>query len=274
MWLATTISDGIAVVIFATMLFLLLYGIVVVVKAVSRWVFRMPNPSRVDSLELYVEHNDYADDGDEDGDLLQRFLLHANETLVESKAGHLSGVEELANEELLAFEGRDVDEIWIVLEDVVNRGCPKRPLRVVLHTGGRKGDTRTIESIAWQPDPEYRLEWTPPAEKSETWDRVGDWGRMLSFLGIAGLLGWNVIRRLHGKSENGFRETIPGAVFAWLVGSVLVIGLSITLIVSIRSRVILKRRGFPSGDTPTENTLKHVLLLVILIFAAVLFLSI
>ena len=63
-----------------------------------------------------------------------------------------------------------------------------------------------------------------------------------------------------------------GMFLAYVVGIILVTGLSIGLVSNIRIKAILKAAGFPSEDSSISSTLKYVLLIVIAIFGLILLL--
>ena len=69
MWIAdTTASDGIAIMAFATVLFLILFGIVSLAKWILRLLSGKPNPARMETVVLVLECKEFKDDeGDESG---------------------------------------------------------------------------------------------------------------------------------------------------------------------------------------------------------------
>jgi hypothetical protein len=77
-----------------------------------------------------------------------------------------------------------------------------------------------------------------------------------------------------GQTENEFMNTGLGMLLAYLVGALLVSGLSLFLICSIRFRAFSKTSGFPNpyADSPTSRALMYVLLIVFALFGLILFL--
>jgi predicted cobalt transporter CbtA len=56
MWIAeTSTSDGIAIVLFATVLFLILFGIVAIVKWIFRLITGKPDPTKLETLVLVLK---------------------------------------------------------------------------------------------------------------------------------------------------------------------------------------------------------------------------
>ena len=272
-WIAATkSSDVVAILIFATVLFLILFGIVSLVKWIVRLIGRKPNPAKVQTAILVFDSESRADDEDEEDEELVRFARFLHSKLSGKNAGRFAGSIAGDGESLLCFEGPDANRIWEILSDDVKDCAPVRPLRVILRQTRKKSGERTIDPVPWHPVRQFDYQEPAETEIPEKGLRLSWYGERLSITGIIGISGWNILRNCSGKSENEFRDTPLGDVSAYLVGGILVLGLSMTLISSLRIRALTKSEDSMSWETPMENSLKYVLLIVIAIFGLILFL--
>lgn len=266
MWLAdTSLADGIAVVIFATMLFSLLLGAVVLV----RWAFRVICGRSAPEAVILVFPIGCPEKENEDGNEdWENFAWFLHTKLRENQLGHFAGLSYEGEELLLLFKGEDANQIWQILHADAKDKAPEMPLRVILERSKKNGGQRIIETVPWQPAstplPRGALPSIP-----ETWNRLSLYSRVLTVAGIGGLFSWGILRKFLKVTENEFRNTVLGDYSAWVIGILLVAGLSLKWVCSIRIRSIEKQAGFPTGESPTSVILKYVLLLVVLVFGLV-----
>jgi hypothetical protein len=192
MWIAdTTVSDGIAIVAFATVLFLILFGIVSLAKWNLRLLSGKPNPARMETVVLVLECKEFEDDeGDEKvyGDI-RNFALYLQSKLAKEKAGHYSEINQVDDELFLCFEGPDANRIWDLLNVEIEAYSPAKPQRAILEHTRNGGGTRVLEPIAWQPGRKLDFQPLPEVGIPEKWLRLSLYGQMLSILGFSGLIG-------------------------------------------------------------------------------------
>jgi hypothetical protein len=277
MWIAkTSAADGIAAVVFGTVLFLILFGFVTLVKWIFRLITGKPDPAKMESAILVLEYEsrENATEDDEREDYedcedIKKFALYLHSKLAEKQAGHLAGIDHEDNELFLCFVGADANRICESLNAEVTNYSPSKPQRVILKRAKKNGGTRIMDHLPWQPD--HKLEFQPPPEMvlTEVWIRLSGISRVLTKSGLLGLLGWGIFRVSRGQAENEFMATGLGMFLAYLIGTVLVSGLSLALACNIRIRTMTKAAGFPHDDAPISNTLKHVLLVVLAIFGLI-----
>ena len=269
MWLAdTSLSDAIAVVIFATVLFSLLLGAVVLVRWAFRVIRRRSAPEAVILVFPTGCPEEENEDGNEDRENLENFAWFLHTKLRENQLGHFAGFSYVGEEILVPFEGADANRIWQIFHAEAKDKAPKMPQRVILEHSKKNGGQRIIDMVPWQlastPLPRPTLPSIP-----ETWIRLSFYSQVLTIGAIGGLFSWGIVRKLMKLTENEFRDTILGDYSAWVIGILLIAGLSSKWVCSIRIRSIEKQAGFPTGESSTSVILKYVLLLVALIFSLV-----
>ena len=277
MWIAkTTFSDAVAGILLATALFLILFGMVTLVKWILLLISGKPNPAKMENVVLTLEYKCEEDQDEEEdkeeSEQIRHFALYLQSKIMEKKAGHLSQAYQANDELFLRFTGSDATRIWNLLITEIEAYSPVRPQSAILERTKKNGGTRMIDQIAWRPA--QKLDFRPPPEVAipEVWRRLSGYGRVLSIAGFSGLIGWRVVRMSLGQTENEFMDTGLGMLLAYLAGAILVTGLSLGLICSIRFRTISKTSGFPNpyADSPASDTLKYVVLIVIAIFGLIL----
>lgn len=270
MWIAkTSFTDGIAVVIFVTVLFFLLLGAVIFV----RWIFRLISGRSEPESVVLVFPNTYLDDEDEkeveDSESLENFAWFLHTKLRGNQLGHFADVSYESEEILLIFKGGDANQIWQLIHTEAKDKVPKIPLRVILERSKKHGGQRIIEPIAWQATstcfPRPNLPTIP-----EALIRLSRYGKTFTIMGIGGLCSWGILRKHLKLTENEFRDTVFGNYSAWIIGILLIVGLSLKWFSYAKVRSFAKLAGFPPGESSTSTILKYVLLLVILIFGLVL----
>jgi hypothetical protein len=271
MWLAqTSIGDGIAVVLFATVLFLILFGLVTCVKCLFRLITGKPNPAKLENVLLVLrsdcqEHNEDWEEPEE----IRNFALYLHSKLLDAKAGHFADSFHDENESFLCFAGASADKIWVTLEPEVKNHAPSQPKRVIIQCSKKSGGEKIFPQIPWQPGEKPSFQPKPEAHIPERLLRLNDTGRRCAIYGTIGLFAWNTSARVSGQAENDFFETTLGMISAYVVGSIMIFGLSLALVTGMRIRAFGKQVGSYHGDSPMENTLKYVLLAVVAIFGLV-----
>ena len=137
----TTIADGIAIIVFATILFLLGSGGLWLLKFLCRGIRGKPQP--VDPQSICVSF-EAADEWDEKGNLLemQRFADYLTSRLQGQRLGEFDGGEFGGKRVGLHFYGPDAKRMWEVLEGEVRTHAPERPLEVVFDFGKKRGGDR------------------------------------------------------------------------------------------------------------------------------------
>jgi hypothetical protein len=275
MWIAeTSVEDGIAIVVFATVVFLILLGFVAMVRWLARVVSGRPAPVKMETVLLvldyeFEESEDEVDPSDDDQEI-NRFVMYLNSIIAEFSAGHVTEVSLEGDEMTLSISGPDAKRIWELLSTEVTNFSPHQPKRVIFERSKKKGGNQTLEEIQWNPGATLDFQLPPEVEIPESWVRLANAARVLSLFGVIGLFAWNASRSFLGKSEGEFMDTAIGMTSAYLVGIPLVFGLALALICSIRIKAITKAAGFDDLESSISRTLKYVLLIVIAIFATLL----
>lgn len=269
MWLAdSSLSDGVVIVIFATVLFSLLLGAVVLV----RWAFRVICGKSAPEAVILVFPTGYPEEenesGNENWENLENFAWFLHTKLRENQLGHFAGFSYEGEEILVLFKGADANRIWQIFHAESQDKAPKKPLRVILERSKKNGGQRIIDSVPWQPASTPLSRPTMPSIP-ERWIRLSFHGQVLTIAGIGGLFSWGIVRKFLKLTENEFRDTVLGNYSAWVIGILLIAGLSLKWVCRIRIRSIEKQAGFPTGESPTSVVLKYVLLLVALFFGLV-----
>lgn len=269
MWLAeTSLSDGIAIVMVATVLFLLLLGSVVFVRWVFRIIFKRSAPETVILVfpHAYQEADD--EDGNEDWENMENFAWFLHTKLRENQLGHFAEYSCKGEEIWVVFKGADANQIWQMIHAEAKDKAPGIPLRVILKRSKKNGGQRIVDSVEWQPGsvslPRPEMPTIP-----ETLIRLSQYGKVLTIVGIGGLFSWGIIRKLLKLSENEFRDTAFGNYSAWIIGTILIAGLSLKWYSNAKVRSLANQVGFSEDESPTSTVLKYVLLLVIMIFGLV-----
>lgn len=271
MWIAkTATSDGILVVVFAAVLFLILLGIVGLVKWTFRKVTGKSATTEMEEVVLVLDKDlrDRKGELEEHGNL-RTFASYLHSKLAEEKIGQLAGMIDGESEMLLCFAGPDAGRIWDLLKGEVREYSPTRPMRVILERAHQNGGTQALESILWQSDRKSDCPISSDGEIPRSWLRLSRIARTVSLSGIIGLFEWNALRMYLGKTDNEFGDTGLGMFLGYSILIVLISGLSLSLICSRRLDSIRKAAGFFDGETPTSDTLKYVLLAVIAIFGLI-----
>lgn len=271
MWIAdTSVGDGIAIVIFATILFLILFGLVTFMKWLFRLITGKPNPAKSESVLLVLDsdYQEHIEDWEEPEETTN-FALYLHSKLMDVKAGRFIETFHDEKESFLCFAGVSAEQIWETLQLEVRNYAPSRPKRVIIQCSKKSGGEKIIPHVPWQPG--KRLSYQPPPEAHipERLLRLHDTGRRFSIYGMFGLFAWNAYTRISGQAEIDFFETTFGMISAYVVGSIMIFGLSLALVTGMRIRAFGKQVGSDHGDSPMENTLKYVLLAVVAIFGSV-----
>lgn len=271
MWIAkTTIADGIGGVVFATVIFLILFGIISLVKWFFRLISGKQNPSKMETVALWLETDitEYRKQH-EDYEAIRVFALYLHSKLAEQKIGQLTGANRSHPELVLYFAGPDASRIWDLLACEVTEYSPTKPLRVLLKRTNKMGGTQILENIPWRPVKKLHFQIPSEIEIPEKWLRLSNISQRVAISGILGLFGWKLLRLYHGMTENEFMETTLGMVSAYIVGLAVISGLTSKLICMRRLNAITRIAGFYDVESSTSNTLKYVLLTVIAIFGLV-----
>jgi hypothetical protein len=266
----TSLSDGIAIVAVATVLFMFLLGTV----AFTRHVFRIICGRTAAQTVILVFPNSCEEkNGDsfrEDEERLENFSWFLHAALRESKLGYLSEVWHDVEEIWVIFKGGDANQIWQKINTEAKDRAPGIPLRVILERARKNNGRHIIQCVEWTPTticlPRPDLPAIP-----EACIRLSSYGRTFALLGIGGMSVWKFARMHLNLSENEFRDTALGNACAWFFGILLITGLSFILISSVWNRSLEKQAGFPTDDSSASSLLKYVLLLVVLIFLLILF---
>lgn len=271
MWIAkTTTSDGIAIVVFATVIFLIFFGIVTLVKSVFRLISGKPDPSKMESVVLILQNEIRAgNEGVEDHKNIRIFAFYLHSKLAEKKIGQLADTNYEDSEFFLFFAGPEASQIWDLLNHEVKEYSPTKPKRVILERARKNGGAQVVDHIPWQPGRKLDFKIPPEVESPKRWLRLSNICRMVSASGIIGLFGWKILQLCLGKTEDQFMDTGLGIFLAYLVGTALVSGLSLSLICSIRIKAITRAAGFFDVEPSTSNTLKYVFLIVVAIFGLI-----
>ena len=265
----TTLSDGIAIVVFATAIFLFFFGIFSLVKWLFRSISGNPNPAKLETVLVVLE---LPEDGDEQEarEKVDNFIWYLQPKLAAEKAGYFHTALIGANEVFLQFRGIEAEGIWNLLGPELTNHSPCKPLRVTLDRAEIHGGQRTIDPISWRPGSDMGFQIPPKPEIPKHWLLLSRVARALTAFGGLGISVWEVIQKSKGMSENEFSNTGLGTALAYLSGTTLVGGLSLGVLSSRRIQAVQKDAGFPCNDSSLSTTLKYVLLTVIAIFGLLL----
>jgi hypothetical protein len=162
--------------------------------------------------------------------------------------------------------------MWDLLKGEIEEFSPTKPIRATLERKKRHGGSQVIDDISWQSGQSLDFQIPPELEIPEKWQRRSRISRYIYVSGLLGLFGWKILRIWLGKTENEFMNTGIGVVLAYLVGTAIISGLSLGLICRIRMNAITRAAGFFDIEPSTSNTLKYVLLTVVVIFGLILLL--
>lgn len=269
-WLAQTSSeDGIAIVVFATVIFLSLFGIGSLVK----WIFRMisgkPKPAKMESVVVVLQTEICQEDEElKDHENVRIFAFYLHSKLAEKKIGQLANSSHEDSEHLLYFAGPDARGVWNVLEEEVKAYSPKKPKRVILERTKKNGGVEVLDHILWEPG--RKLDFQIPQVIPESWRWRSIIARRVLVLAYIGLFGWNAIRFYLGKTEAEFMDNGFGMFSAYLIGAALIFGLSLGWICGVQNGTFARAAGFLDAQSSMSITLKYVFLTVIAIFGLLL----
>lgn len=271
MWIAsTTASDGIAVVAFASVIFLILFGVISLLKWIFRLITGKLDPEKTETVSVVLEKDFHEETGKpEEHENIRNFAFYLHSKLAEKKVGRLAGMIDGEDEMLLCFAGPDAGRIWDLLDGEVKKYSPTKPKRVILEREKQNGGTQVLEPIPWQAGRKPDCQIPSDMEIPQRWLRLSKIARTVGLSGIIGLFGWNALRMYLGKTENEFIDTDLGKSLACPVCIAMVLGLSLGLICNRRINAIKKAAGFGDVESSISNTLKYVFLSVIAIFGLV-----
>lgn len=240
----TSASDFIAVMVFATFLFLLGMGLKWVLKSLFRLISRKSRPAEPQSMCIDFAA---AEDWEEEGNMLymERFAEYLASKLQSKGLAEFDGGEAEGERVSLYFFGPDAKRMWEEIEDDVRTYAPLKPLEVAFASGGKKGE-RVVEAIAEVgprkplPFPKFKVA-AHRAGISPTWGLIGRIGTFLWLTGLAGLfLSW-VFRIFHGVTEEEVMRSGFGAFVIFSFSGMLMGGLVIALVCANHTQATAKR---------------------------------
>lgn len=268
----TTLSGGIAIVEFAAVLFLILFGIVYLLKWFFRWISGKPNPAKLETVSLVFEIPENANE-QELREEIDNFVWYLQPKLAAKKIGLFHSLSIVNNELVLQIRGFEAECIWGLIEFDLTKKSPCKPLRVIMDRSEIHGGQMTIDCIPWTPESNPSFQVPSKPEIPKHWLFLSRVALALMSFGVLGIFVWEAIQRSKDLSENQIRNTGLGSVLAYLFGTTLIAGLSLGWLSSRRIQVIQKGAGFSCGDSLLSTTLKYVLLMVIVIFGLILFIT-
>ncbi len=292
MMIATTSTgDVIAIMVFATVLFLIGLGIVTFLKFLVRVIRRKPRPVEPQSVCVYFEMAADWEVNDEDeldetetGEWheMVEFASYLEAKVRTEQLGDFDGGAVEGNRMALYFYGPDAKRIWESIEGEVQAYAPAKPLEVRFDLG-RKTGGREIVNIANEvphspkPLPDF-VKVTSEAEAvSPTWSMVARIGGWLTVIGFLGLFLNSLGRKLAGVSEREVMDSGFGAFVVFGLSGMFIAGLVLRLIFTCHVQRISKRpspgpmgRAMQGPVLPRWISNKVILVLVAAVITGVL----
>lgn len=253
---ATTIGDGIAIIVFATILFLLGVGVLALLKFLIRVILRKPRPvepqgvcvvfEMAEPWKLDVDDEEELDEtADGGGYEMQRFASYLESRIRSEKLGDFDGgvVEDSRVE--LYFYGPDAKRIWEKIETDVLTFAPAKPLEVRFDLGKKRGGKQVVgiaHDTARQPEilPDFE-KWNPVATVSPAWTRMFWVGVWLALIGFGGLFLNSIGRKAAGVSEQEVMRSASGAFVVFSLSGMFILGMILCLICASHVQRISRR---------------------------------
>lgn len=242
---ATTIGDGIAIIVFATIMFLIGVGVLALVKFLIRVILRKPRPMELQGLCVFfemaeawkrdVDGEEELDESEDGGGYeMQRFASYLESRIHSEQLGDFDGGVIEDRWVGLYFYGPDAKRIWEKIETDVLTYAPAKPLEVRFDFG-KKGGGKQVMTIAddrpRQPEtlPDFK-KWNPVAVVSPAWTRVFRIGAWLALIGFAGLFLNSLGRKAAGVSEQEVMRSASGAFVVFSLSGMFILGMVLCLI--------------------------------------------
>lgn len=228
----TTIADTVAILAFATFLFLLGAGGIGLLKFLFRVIRGKPRPEEPQSLYVSFEA---ADEWKEEGNALEmeRFGDYLASSVRAKRLGEFDGGEFEGKRVGLYFFGPDARRMWEEIELDVWTFAPERPLEVIYDFGRKKGG-RLVVNIAEdgprqpQPLPEFEIT-EPDTEISPAWTQALHIGNLLWLGGFVGLFLCLLVRIITGTSEREMMRSGIGSFVVFAFSGMFIGGMVLTL---------------------------------------------
>ena len=259
----TTSGDIIVIVTFATILVLVVTGILAAMKWLMRVMQRKPRPIPRQSVGVVFQMiKPWKQDEDEEGEFeeaesrigyeIRKLSAYLEWRLQSDQIGEFDVGKVEGERVSLFFFGPDARQIWDKIEADVRTYSPVKPLEVRFDFGRRRGG-KVIQDIASdaphdpKPIPDFER-WDPPLVISPIWRlllKSGAWSALLGFLGLfLNSLG----RKVAGISEKeNMRSGFDAFVILGLSG-MFVIGIILCLIcVCVIQRMAKRPNTGPMG---------------------------
>jgi hypothetical protein len=240
----TTIADGIAVIVFATILFLLGAGGLWLLKFLWRCIRGKPQPVEPQSICVSFEA---ADEWDEEGNVLemQRFADYLASRLQGPRLGEFDGGEFGGKRVGLHFYGPDAKRMWEVLEGEVRTHAPERPIEVVFDFGKKRGGRQVVDLADDsphhpQPLPEFEPQ-EPDTGITPAWTLAWRIGNLLWLTGFLGLFLSQCVRWTTGISEGEMTRSRIGSFVVFTLSGMFIGGMVLTLVCVSHGQRVAKR---------------------------------
>ncbi len=248
---ATSASDGIAIVVVATVLFLIGLGILGLLKFLFRLILGKPRAVEPQSVCVSFERVDgWLGEG-----AVQEFKQFSAYLETRVRSGKLGGFDggEFEKEGVrIYFHGPDAERIWERIEADVRAYAPARPVEVRFDLGKKRGGRKVVgiaEDGPRHPEdlPDFEIP-EPATGISLAWTVAGRIATCLWLSSMAGLfLSW-FFQKVTGTSEREMMQSGIGSFVAFTLSGMFVVGMVLALVcVSHSERVDKRAHPGPMG---------------------------
>lgn len=287
----TTIADGIAIMVFATVLFLLGAGVLWLLKLLFRLIRGKPRPVEPQGVCVFFEMDGSwkrdADDEDEldetgegGGSEMMRFASYLESRIHSERLGDFDGGVVEDRRVGLYFYGPDAKRIWERIEEDVRTYAPAKPLEVRFDLGKKRGGKQVVniaDDPPRQPEtlPDFE-KWNPAAVVSSAWTMVFRMGGALTLIGFVGLFLNSLGRKVAGVSGQEVMRSGTGAFVVFGLSGMFILGMVLCLIFVCHIQQVSKRpspgpmgRAMQGPVLPSWISNKFILAIVAAVIAGV-----
>ncbi|MEO5914091.1 MAG: hypothetical protein ABIS50_07655 [Luteolibacter sp.] len=282
---ATTIGDGIAIIVFATFLLFLGLGVLGLLKFLFRLISGKRRPVEAQSVCVCFEQKEGWDKKDETGVQpnvieMQKFARYLESRIRSGGLGEFDGGEFQDDGVRLYFFGPDAKLIWQRIQGDVRDYAPTKPLELRFNYGKKAGGKEVLNIAEDGPQPsrvlpEFKTEELLP-NISPAWKMAWLIGIGFTAVGLVGLFLCWLIRIISGMSEREFMSSGFGSFVAFTLSGMFIGGMVLALICSSHSQRTARRpdpgplgRGIQGPPLPGWISNKFILVIVAAVITGV-----
>lgn len=253
---ATAIAETIAILAFATALFLLGLGVLALLKLLLRLILRRPRPVEPQGVCVVFEMSEawkWNVDDEEELDMseegscseMQRFVSYLESRIHCEPLGDFDGGIVDGKQVKLYFYGSDAKRIWGEIEMDVRNYAPSIPLEVRFDLGKKRGGKQVVNIANDAPRrpealPDFER-WDPAPVISPAWRRVIRIGAWLTVLGFVGLFLSDLGGKVAGVTDQEVMKSQAGTFVVFGLSAMFIVGMILCLVYTCHVQRIAKR---------------------------------